>query len=115
METKTIHPYAIIADFVNKYESLIEPSLKEGTLDATPVIADVCARRMIFEELKAPIKSEICAKYIIAIGYLGGLLSEEKIEGRTLDGVALSISRFVAEIDLALEDNPDYKSVRRKI
>lgn len=115
MTTETIHPHAFLADFVNKFENLIKPNLKSGDyLEVTPVILDVCARFGIFEELRSSVRSDIYAKYKIAIGYLGGLLNAQGISRGGLDMLVLHVDRYVAELDQALWEDPNYKSVRRE-
>ncbi len=114
METQSPHPHAMVADFVNKFEGLIKPELKKGNLGVTPVIADVCARFGIFEKLELSVRSDIYAKYRMAIQYLGGLL-EGNTNQRGLDMVVLHVDRYVAEIDQALWENPNYKSERRVV
>ncbi len=115
-ETQMPHAHAFIAEFVNKYEAFIKPSLEKGSLEAKPVIMEVCARFGIFEKIKPALRSEIYAKYKMVMQYLGGCLEyPNNVRKEDLESLATTMNRFVAELDMALEDDPNYEANRRRV
>ena len=114
METKNL-AYEIIADFMNKYDALIKPNLAKGNLDEIKfLIGEVLLRSAdVVDQKIPPIKEPLAyAKYRMAMQELNGLFDCKDINGRRIQLSSTSIERHLAELDLILSSNLDYKRFR---
>ena len=110
--------YQIVADFVNKYERIIEPNLKKGHLDGIKfLMLEQCLRGEDVINNKLPHMKErgAYARYRIAIGTFNSLCQcDKEISKETLEFFSNSLDRYVAELDLILWGNPLYKKLREQ-
>ena len=110
-----ISPYQIVADFMNQYEQIIAPRLKEGKLEDVRFLLYEQTMRSedVIKQNLPPMKENgAYANYRMIIQYLGGLAEEKNVTTGLLKSVLISVDRFSADLDLILSENPQYKQLR---
>lgn len=112
-----INPNEYLAGFVNDWQNLIKPELDKGNLDtAQIVIGDRLMRHgLVKGDLAEPLRPEVNARYEVAVRYFNGLWAQEDSSSqRLVELVGDSVDRLVADIDLIMNSNKEYKSLRRE-
>jgi len=111
-EKSDISPYFIIGEFVNQYEKMIKPALKEGNIvGARSVIGLATMKLPIVESCRIPINADVFTSYKIALLYLGGLLKQD-VKPKLMDDLLNNVERYIKEVELRLRSNKDYQEGR---
>jgi hypothetical protein len=107
--SEPIDPVVLISDFIEKYELIIRPNLKEGEVFlVTPAIGDCCLRFGLVEKdnsVSYP-HPRVYAAYRMALTYLQGFLDPRAISSMKKESFRESylnsLDRQVSELDIAM-------------
>lgn len=121
METAVLmNPGEVMGEFVNKYETLIIPGIKNRNMRAVRgVIGDCCIRSGSIQGEMSDRQFAGYMAYGQALGHLRVLLEEqldrmspEALE-KAVRGTLLRVDRQIAELDFIMKDDGDYNRHRQ--